>query len=152
MSGVRVRRARTGDMSTIARFNVALAEESEGLQLEARTAEEGVRGLLANPALGRYLLAVSAQGEILGQLMVTTEWSDWRNCMIWWLQSVYTAPAHRGRGVFRKLCEQVLEEARKNGCLLRLYVERGNARAIAAYGALGFRRSAYEVMEYGGSG
>lgn len=152
MSEVLVRPARAEDTPAIVRFNVALAEESEGLRLEARTVEAGVRRMFAEPALGRYLLAVSAEGEVVGQLMVTTEWSDWRNCMIWWLQSVYTAPRRRGRGVFRKLCEQVLEEAGKSGCRLRLYVERDNAEAIAAYRALGFRRSGHDLMEHGGAG
>ena len=149
MSGIVIRSARVEDTPTIVKFNVALAAESEGLRLEARTVEAGVRRMFADPALGRYLLALSAAGEVIGQVMVTTEWSDWRNCMIWWLQSVYTAPKHRGRGVFRKLCGWVAEEAGRNGCRLRLYVERDNARAIAAYKALGFRRSGYDVMEFG---
>ena len=149
MSGIVVRPALVEDTPTIVRFNVALAEESEGLRLDAGTVEAGVRGMFSDPALGRYLLALSANGKIIGQVMVTTEWSDWRNCMIWWLQSVYTAPEHRGRGVFRKLCARVAEEAGRNGCRLRLYVERDNARAIAAYKALGFRRSGYDVMEFG---
>ena len=150
MSRFFIRPARAEDTPTIVRFNVALADESEGVTLDPQTVEAGVRRMFADPALGRYLLAVSAEGEAMGQLMVTTEWSDWRNRMIWWLQSVYTAPRHRGRGVFRRLCEHVLEEAGASGCLLRLYVERDNAKAIAAYRALGFRRSGYDVMEHGG--
>ena len=149
MSEIIVRPARSQDAPTIVEFNIALARESEGLQLEAPTVEAGVRRIFADPALGRYFLAVSAEGQAIGQLMITTEWSDWRNCMIWWLQSVYTAPGHRGRGVFRRLCKHVLEEAGHNGCLLRLYVERENAKAIAAYRALGFRPSGYAVMECG---
>ncbi len=143
-----IRRARRGDTPTIVRFNVALAEESEGLELDPLTVEAGVTRMFADPALGRYFLAVSNQGEPLGQLMITTEWSDWRNCMIWWLQSVYTASEHRGRGVFRSLCEFVLGEARAADCRLRLYVERDNAQAISAYRALGFLRCGYDVMEY----
>ena len=149
MSEPIIRPARPEDTPTIVRFNVALAEESEGLRLDPKTVEAGVRRMFSDPALGRYFLAVSSGGERLGQLMITTEWSDWRNCMIWWLQSVYTAPEHRGRGVFRSLCEHVLGAARKEGCRLRLYVERGNSRAIAAYRALGFDHCGYDVMEYG---
>ena len=149
MSGIGLRPARVADTPTIVKFNVALALESEGLRLEARTVEAGVRKMFADPSLGRYLLAVSAASEIMGQVMITTEWSDWRNCMIWWLQSVYTAPQHRGGGVFRSLCERVLEEARRNGSPLRLYVEGSNSRAIAAYRAVGFRRGGYDVMEFG---
>lgn len=141
--------ARPEDTPTIVRFNIALAEESEGLRLDPQTVEAGVRRMFSDPALGRYFLAVSSTGERLGQLMITTEWSDWRNCMIWWLQSVYTAPEHRGGGVFRALCEHVLGEAGETGCRVRLYVERGNSRAIAAYRALGFDHCSYDVMEHG---
>ena len=149
MSDWLIRPARPEDTPTIVRFNVALADESEGLRLDPHTVEAGVRRMFSDPALGRYFLAVSSVGERLGQLMITTEWSDWRNCMIWWLQSVYTAPEHRDRGVFRSLCEHVLGEAREEGCRLRLYVERGNGRAIAAYRALGFDHCGYDVMERG---
>ena len=148
MSGAIIRRARPEDTPTIVRFNIALAEESEGLRLDPGTVEAGVRRMFSDPALGRYFVAVSAGGERLGQLMITTEWSDWRNCMIWWLQSVYTAPEHRGRGVFRSLCEYVLARAGEEGCRVRLYVERGNSRAIAAYRALGFGHRGYDVMEH----
>jgi len=148
MSELIIRPARSADTPTIVRFNIALAEESEGLHLDPATVEAGVRRMFSDPALGRYLVAVSAEGERLGQLMITTEWSDWRNCMMWWLQSVYTAPEHRGRGVFRLLCEHVLDEAREAGCRVRLYVERGNSRAIAAYRALGFDHCGYDVMEH----
>jgi len=149
MSETIIRPARPADTPTIVRFNIALADESEGLRLDPDTVEAGVRRMFSDPALGRYFLAVSPTGERLGQLMITTEWSDWRNCMIWWLQSVYTAPEHRGRGVFRSLCEHVLGEAGEDGCRVRLYVERDNRRAIAAYLALGFDHCGYDVMEHG---
>ena len=149
MSGTIIRPARPADTPTIVRFNIALAEESEGLRLDSQTVEAGVRRMFSDPALGRYFMAVSSTGERLGQLMLTTEWSDWRNCMIWWLQSVYTAPEHRGSGVFRALCEHVLGEAGEAECRVRLYVERGNSRAIAAYRALGFGHCGYDVMEHG---
>ena len=149
MSKTIIRPARPADTPTIVRFNIALAEESEGLRLDPQTVEAGVRRMFSDPALGRYFLAVSSTGERLGQLMITTEWSDWRNCMIWWLQSVYTAPEHRGSGVFRSLCEYVLGEAGETECRVRLYVERHNSRAIAAYRALGFDHCGYDVMEHG---
>ncbi len=148
MNDLIIRPARPGDTPTIVRFNVLLAEESEGLELNPRTVDAGVRRMFSDPALGRYFLAVSPEGDALGQLMITTEWSDWRNCMIWWLQSVYTDSQHRGRGVFRSLCEHVVGEARAADCRLRLYVERDNAQAIAAYRALGFDRCGYDVMEF----
>ena len=149
MSGTIIRPARPADTPTIVRFNIALAEESEGLRLDPKTVEAGVRRMFTDPALGRYLVAVSSAGERRGQVMITTEWSDWRNCMIWWLQSVYTTPKHRGSGVFRALCEHVLHEAAETQCRVRLYVERDNSRAISAYRALGFEHSGYDVMEHG---
>ena len=149
MSETIIRPARPADIPTIVRFNIELADESEGLRLDPQTVEAGVRRMFSDPALGRYFMAVSSTGERLGQLMITTEWSDWRNCMIWWLQSVYTAPEHRGSGVFRALCEHVLGEAGVTECRVRLYVERDNSRAIAAYRALGFDHCGYDVMEYG---
>lgn len=149
MSDFCIRAALSSDTPAIVRFNLALAEESEGLRLDRQTMEAGVRRMFSDPALGRYLLAVSPVQEPIGQVMITTEWSDWRNCMTWWLQSVYTAPEHRGRGVFRALCEHVIGAARESGCRVRLYVERNNQRAIAAYRALGFDRCGYDVMEHG---
>ena len=149
MSKTVIRPARPADIPTIVRFNIALADESEGLRLDPQTVEAGVRRMFSDPALGRYFLAVSSSGERLGQLMITTEWSDWRNCMIWWLQSVYTAPEYRGSGVFRALCEHVLGAADETECRVRLYVERDNSRAIAAYRALGFDHCGYDVMEHG---
>ena len=149
MSELLVRPSRPADTPTIVRFNLALAEESEGLRLDSQTVEAGVRTMLQILKSEFDKAAVSSSGERLGQVMITTEWSDWRNCMIWWLQSVYTAPEHRGRGVFRSLCEHVIGEAGETGCRVRLYVERDNGRAIAAYRALGFDHCGYDVMEHG---
>ena len=94
-------------------------------------------------------LRVLRDGRVIGQLMHTWEWSDWRNGQIWWLQSVYVLPEYRRRGVFRRLHAEVLELARADGgvCGIRLYVERENAVAQATYRALGFARPGYEVME-----
>ena len=123
---LRVRPARADDAATIADFNVRLAAESEALTLDDATVRAGVEALLADPAKGAYLVAEQA-GALVGQLMLTIEWSDWRNGPIYWLQSVYVVPAMRGAGVFRALWDHALAAAREAGARfahpspLRLY-------------------------------
>ncbi|HUG92661.1 MAG TPA: GNAT family N-acetyltransferase, partial [Planctomycetaceae bacterium] len=127
VDSMHVRLATAADRDTIAEFNCRLAEESEETSLDPETVREGVAALLADPAKGRYFVAC-AGGRIVGQLMHTWEWSDWRNGQIWWLQSVYVHPDYRRRGVFRRLFEHVLREAESDPGVvgLRLYVENGN--------------------------
>src|SRR5688572_7151832 len=108
---ISVRPARTDDAATIADFNLRLAEESEGLALDPATVRAGVEALIADATKGLYFVAESG-GRIVGQLMLTVEWSDWRNGPIYWLQSVYVAPEARGSGVFRALWERALATAR----------------------------------------
>lgn len=143
-----VRPARPADWSVIVDFNCALAEESEGKKLDRTHVEPGVQALLADPRKGRYLLA-SFHGQIVGQLMHTYEWSDWRNGDIWWLQSVYVHPDFRRRGVFRALFEHLREAAHSDPGVvgLRLYVEEQNTRAHSTYSNLGFEPGGYFVME-----
>jgi ribosomal protein S18 acetylase RimI-like enzyme len=108
----------------------------------------GVRALLGDPAKGFYLVACAA-GRVVGQLMITYEWSDWRNGNFWWVQSVYVLPEDRGRGVFTKLYQDAEERARASGdaCGLRLYVEEENARAQRTYAGLGMRPTSYRIYE-----
>ena len=101
-SDLLVRAARREDADTIAAFNAAMALETEGKRLRPEVLGAGVRRLLGEPALGFYLVA-EVHGEVVGCLMVTTEWSDWRNGRFWWIQSVYVPAAWRRRGVFRAL-------------------------------------------------
>src|SRR6185295_14903218 len=103
---LQIRRAQAGDADVIAAFNIAMAQETDGKRLLPEVVGRGVRRLLAEPALGFYLVAV-AEGEVVAALMVTTEWSDWRDGRFWWLQSVYVRPAWRRRGVFRALYAHV---------------------------------------------
>ncbi len=125
-----------------------MALETEHTSLDRSRLRAGVEALLADPAKGFYLVAES-DGEVVGQLMITYEWSDWRNGTFWWIQSVYVAPAHRGRGVFKALYRRVEELASQNGgvCGLRLYVERQNDRAKAVYEGLGMAATHYQMME-----
>jgi GNAT superfamily N-acetyltransferase len=125
-----------------------LAEETEALILDAACVDRGVAALLDDPAKGFYYLA-EIGGVAAGQLMITYEWSDWRNGNIWWLQSVYVAPQFRRQGVFRALFAYLQDLARAQGevCALRLYMHADNARARRSYESLGMRHTRYEVFE-----
>jgi GNAT superfamily N-acetyltransferase len=142
-----VRPATPLDLDAIVAANVALARESEGVRLDPDTLRLGVRALLESRAPGRYWVG-ERQAEIVGQLLITFEWSDWRNRMVWWIQSVYVVPAARGTGVFRSLYQHVRREALESGAGgLRLYVDNTNTRAQAVYAAVGMSGDHYRVFE-----
>jgi GNAT superfamily N-acetyltransferase len=143
-----IRDARPDDWRTISEFNRRMARETEHKTLDAAVVEQGVRRVLADPALGRYVVAES-DGRVIGQLMITLEWSDWRNGMFWWLQSVFVEESWRGRGIFRSLLARVeqLAQADSSVCGIRLYMEEHNARAQRAYEAAGLARPGYVVLE-----
>lgn len=148
MSDITVRTATPADWETIVEFNCALAVESEGKTLDRTHLVPGVKTLLADPSKGKYFVAELA-GVIVGQLMHTYEWSDWRNGDIWWLQSVYVHPNHRRKGVFRALFEHMKTAAENdpNVVGMRLYVEENNTLAHATYQSLGFEPGGYFVLE-----
>ena len=125
-----------------------LALETEQRQLDLARVTAGVQALLSDPAKGIYFVA-ECDGALAGQLLITYEWSDWRNGNFWWIQSVYVLEQFRGSGVFRALFEhvQALAKARKDVCGLRLYMDAHNARARQAYERLGLKRTNYEVFE-----
>ena len=145
---MKIRKAKLADAAIIAQFNRNLAWETEKLRLNRRVVDRGVRALLKDSGKGIYFVA-EQNGEVVGQLMITYEWSDWRNGNIWWIQSVYVAPEFRQQGVFRKLFKQVekLGRSRRDVCGLRLYVERNNRRAHRAYVRLGMKHTHYEIYE-----
>jgi ribosomal protein S18 acetylase RimI-like enzyme len=135
------------DAETIADFNAAMAQETEHLTLDRPTLLAGVRAALADVSKARYFVA-DAGGRVVGQLMLTREWSDWRNGDIWWIQSVYVARDFRGRGVFKALYRHVQQLARVAGAAgLRLYVEKENGAAQKTYESLGMSLTHYLVME-----
>ncbi|HUG17634.1 MAG TPA: GNAT family N-acetyltransferase [Planctomycetaceae bacterium] len=148
MSELTLREATFADVDLITDFNCRLAEESEGKLLDRQTVCEGVKGLLCDSSRGRYFLAVR-NGQVVGQLMHTREWSDWRNGDIWWLQSVYVHSDFRGQGVFRALFQHIERMARETSGVvgLRLYVEHENHTAQAVYKKLGMSEGGYRVME-----
>ena len=145
---VTLREATPDDAKAIADCNAAMAQETEARVLESARLGAGVAALLDDERKGRYWVAES-DGHIVGQIMVTYEWSDWRNATIWWIQSVYVHPEHRRRGIFTALYRHVEDIARRaeNVCGLRLYVEKANRRAQETYTALGMSQDSYLVME-----
>ncbi len=147
-SEITVRRAIGSDLETIVGFNAAMAEETEGKILGLERLRPGVAAVLGDDRLGFYLVAEIA-GQVVGQLMITTEWSDWRNAYFWWIQSVYVATDFRRRGVYRALDSLVRDEARKlqDVCGLRLYVDRDNHVAQAVYAGLDMQHSNYDMYE-----
>ena len=148
MSRFSIRSAGADDVDVISEFNLRLAEESEGLELDPATSREGVAAVLRDPNLGFYLLAESGKRTV-GQLQITFEWSNWRNAFFWWIQSVYVAPEVRGRGVFRMLYRHVLKMAKSRGNVrgLRLYVHEENRAAIDVYLHLGMKHPGYRMLE-----
>lgn len=143
-----VRRGVLDDIDALVEMNALLAWETEGKQLDKSILRAGVRAALADEQLARYFVACTGD-RIIGQLMHTWEWSDWRNGSIWWLQSVYVAQEYRASGVFRRLFEAVLNEAQDDPGVvgIRLYVEAENAAAQEVYRRLGLVPAGYHVLE-----
>jgi len=142
-----IRPASPADAPALCAWNAAMAQETESLALDPAVLERGVRRVFEQPQRGFYLVA-ERDGEAVGGLLVTYEWSDWRNADYWWIQSVYVVPAARRDGVFRALYAEVERRAREAGAAgLRLYVETENARAQATYEGLGMQRCHYFMYE-----
>ncbi|MDI3286458.1 GNAT family N-acetyltransferase [Polyangium sp. 15x6] len=148
MEPVSIRLAHAGDVETLARQHRAMALETEGKTLDPETTIRGTRAVIEDPAKGFYLVA-EREGLAVGQLLVTFEWSDWRNGTFWWIQSVYVAEGARRTGVYRALHDHVLAKARadKGVCGVRLYVDKENHRAQATYAAMGMRAAHYDFFE-----
>lgn len=145
-----IRRAKPSDAPHLAAFNRAMAMETEDKPLDAQVVAAGVEGLFARPEAGFYVVA-EREGALAGSLMVTPEWSDWRDGWFWWVQSVYVRPEHRRRGVYKALYEHVRTAARSEPdvCGLRLYVERTNEGARSVYRRLGMDETSYRLYEEG---
>ena len=143
-----IRRGEERDAAVLARFNVAMARETEGKELSQETAEAGSRALLRHPEHGFYVVA-EVNGEVVGALLVTHEWSDWRNGLFWWIQSVYVCSEHRRQGIYRALHTHVKSRAAEaeDVCGLRLYVDRHNQPARQAYASLGMQQTPYRIYE-----
>jgi ribosomal protein S18 acetylase RimI-like enzyme len=148
MSDIKIRRADPADASVLIDFNTEMAYETEGKELDRDVITAGIQKLLNNNSLGFYVVA-EINGEIAGSLMITTEWSDWRNGDFWWIQSVYVRPEYRRRGIYRSLYEFIKQSAGKTPdvCGFRLYVERDNSAARKTYESLGMHETSYRLFE-----
>jgi ribosomal protein S18 acetylase RimI-like enzyme len=147
-----IRLAKLEDAARIASFSAAMALETEGRRLDLDRLHDGTIAVLNSPDRGFFMVAELEQADdrrLLGQLMITYEWSDWRNGAFWWIQSVYVDPAWRRQSVFRRMHETVMATAKTspNVCGVRLYVEGSNSAAQAVYRKVGLTPSSYAIFE-----
>lgn len=147
MSTLNIRPAERKDMAAIAEWNVAMAWETEQKKLDVQVLSRGVAAVLDEARRGFYLVA-ERDGGAMGCLLVTYEWSDWRNGDFWWIQSVYVTPDARRSGAFRAMYADVAQRAKQAGAVgLRLYVETENLRAQRTYRELGMEQCHYFMYE-----
>ncbi|MGH7257143.1 MAG: GNAT family N-acetyltransferase [Nitrospiraceae bacterium] len=145
-----IRPARIQDVDTLTRFSAAMALETERRALDPLRLRQGTLAVLEEPHHGSFYVAELRNDHlVVGQLLITYEWSDWRNAQFWWIQSVYVDPGWRRRGVYRAMHTAILAaaRARTDVCGIRLYVEQNNATAQQAYRHAGMHRSPYLVFE-----
>jgi ribosomal protein S18 acetylase RimI-like enzyme len=147
-----IRAANLDDVDSIITFSAAMALETENRRLDEARLREGTLSLLNAPSYGFFIvteLRDEEQRRLIGQLMITYEWSDWRNAVFWWIQSVYVATPWRRQGVFRRMHDVIVGQAKADPrvCGIRLYVEQDNRTAQTVYRRVGLSRSAYAVYE-----
>ena len=143
-----IREARIIDAEKIIAFQKKMAMETENMKLENDTIHQGVHAVFADPHKGVYYVA-EYNNEVIGSLLITYEWSDWRNSFVWWIQSVYILPVYRRKGYFKEMYMHVRETALQNGVAgLRLYVEKDNTAAQKTYEALGMSGDHYRMYEW----
>jgi ribosomal protein S18 acetylase RimI-like enzyme len=147
-----VRKARLDDADAITLFSAAMALETEGRTLDQGRLRRGTLALLSASSHGFFMVAEltrEASPQLVGQLMITYEWSDWRDGVFWWMQSVYVDPAWRRRGIFRRMHDAIMGIAKADPtvCGVRLYVEGENDIAKYVYSRVGMTRSTYQVFE-----
>jgi ribosomal protein S18 acetylase RimI-like enzyme len=145
---ITVREASEADADIISQFNINMAWETEEKKLDREKISAGVESLFLKPEYGFYMVAESGD-EIVASLMITYEWSDWRNGLFWWIQSVYVKPEYRRQGIYRSMYKAVLKLASNHSdvCGCRLYVEKENISAQKTYEALGMSESHYKMYE-----
>lgn len=145
---ITIREAQQKDLSTLVDFQQRLADESEGVKLDQAVLTKGLQAMFDDPSKGIYYVAEDGN-EIIGCHLITYEWSDWRNGLVWWLQSVYVAESHRQKGIFKLMYDNVIRmiKADPNLLGLRLYCDKTNVRAIKVYEAMGMDGSHYTVFE-----
>lgn len=144
-----IRRATFDDIPVLVDFQQKLAQESEGVTLDQKTLTKGLTAMMADPSRGFYNVAIY-NGEVAGCHMITFEWSDWRNGMVWWLQSVYVKEEYRKKGIFRAMYNNVIKTIQRDNHILglRLYVDKTNNHAMGIYKAMGMNGDHYTVYEH----
>jgi GNAT superfamily N-acetyltransferase len=145
---ITIRKAKQSDAETIIGFQQKMAWETEQMTLVPEIISKGVNGVFQDPSRGQYYVAESKE-QIVASLLITYEWSDWRNANVWWFQSVYVLPDHRRNGIFRNMYSFIKNESSGNNVAgLRLYVESNNVRARKTYEALGMGSEHYTMYEW----
>tara|TARA_B100001142_G_scaffold153931_1_gene154371 strand:+ start:1264 stop:1716 length:453 start_codon:yes stop_codon:yes gene_type:complete len=136
------------DINSLVDFNIKMAKETENKILNKKIVTKGVSEVLTDTSLGYYVIAKN-KNTILGSLMITYEWSDWRNGMFWWIQSVYVEKEYRQQGVYKKMYSYIKDKALKdNSCTgIRLYVEQENKIAQSVYKKLEMKETHYKLFE-----
>jgi GNAT superfamily N-acetyltransferase len=143
-----IRKAIPADAPAIIDFQLKMAWETEEMALDKETVTRGVNAVFHDQSRGQYYVA-EADGKVVASLLITYEWSDWRNCNVWWFQSVFVVPEFRRQGIFRKMYMHVRKLVEENDIAgLRLYVETKNARAQKTYEALGMSSEHYSFYEW----
>lgn len=143
------RRAAAADARAIVTFQIDMARETEGVELDREICTQGVQAVFDNPSHGQYFVG-EKDGDVIASTLITYEWSDWRNGLVWWIQSVYVVPSARRQGVYAGLYEQIriLANAETNVCGIRLYVDKRNTTAQRVYSQLGMNGEHYQVFEW----
>ncbi|PLX14699.1 MAG: GNAT family N-acetyltransferase [Marinilabiliales bacterium] len=146
---MRIRLATEDDKYIIAKFQVKMAKETENIDLDPEIVENGVMSVFQDSHKGKYMVAEAGE-DVIASLLLTYEWSDWRNSMVLWIQSVYVLPDYRGKGVFRMLYNYVKEIATEDKSVsgIRLYVDKTNTNAMKVYSAIGMNGEHYNVFEW----
>jgi ribosomal protein S18 acetylase RimI-like enzyme len=146
---ITIHKAKPEHIEFLLDFQQRLAMESENVQLSTETLRAGMSAMFKDPAKGQYYVAIDGD-QVIGCHMITHEWSDWRNGMVWWLQSVYVKESHRKSGVFKKMYDNIISLINEDPGLigLRLYVDKSNTRAMKVYEAMGMDGSHYTVYEW----
>jgi ribosomal protein S18 acetylase RimI-like enzyme len=144
-----IRQATIEDISRIATFQMAMALETENLKLDAPTLQKGIAAVFADSSKGQYFV-YEINGKVEASLMITYEWSDWRNGVVWWIQSVFVTKEYRGQGVYKKMYEHLKEIISSQESIrgLRLYVDKTNAAAQKVYSKLGMNGEHYQLFEW----
>jgi ribosomal protein S18 acetylase RimI-like enzyme len=147
---IKIEIAQKAQTSIIADFQIKMAFESEEFVLNNELINKGVAAVFDDSTKGQYYVALNEKQEVVASLLITYEWSDWRNCWIWWIQSVYVLPEYRRMGIFRQMYAIIKDIVEKDANVggIRLYVERNNGKAQKTYTAVGMDGEHYQLYEW----